>query len=160
MEIITRTIKYTWQNRLSIDDKVTIASLYLQGYAIFNIAESFTVTPSTIQYHLQVMGVYSKNKRPTLWNRIIIRDTKQYYKHQLLGATKPKQLSPQILTIQQQAIKEAFKDAAYENTKPSTYLAIIKKQQEIRKTFKPNYLVPLPITYSPDTFIVTKSFTL
>lgn len=162
MEIITRTIKYSWTkrvngiaiggNKLSLDDKAKILSLYLQGYAVYNIANAFNVTPTTIQYQLEVMGVYVKNSKPSIRNQLISINRPTYSQKTLIQPHKQQTVPLHILTINQKFIKEDAQERIYEHTKPSMYAEIQRKQNKIRKTFKPNYLVPIPIAHSGGNF--------
>ena len=66
----TKTIKYTWLNRLSYDDRQRIVTYYLEGYGLDRIGKTFGVTASTIEYHLKIANVFIPYKRPTLYGKI------------------------------------------------------------------------------------------
>lgn len=67
-----RRTSYRWENKLSISDKQMIAILFLEGFAVYNIARAFNVSTSPVEWHLKEMGVYTMQRKPLRWNEKIV----------------------------------------------------------------------------------------
>lgn len=152
------TRKYKYHNRLSETDRYVIAFLYIDGFAIYNIANQFRVTPTSIQWHLVQMGVYVKNKRPTQWNKRILEHTEEIRKFSLRAETLK---APQeIIDLHNRFIRQDAQDRLYEFSKPARYVHIQRKQAIIRKTLKRNDLAVSPRELNKIPFKVMLSFEL
>lgn len=72
----TQQPKYTWENRLSYEDREAIIDFYKKGFAVFKIATAFSSTPSTIEYHLNKAQVLYPLRKPFAVG-IIVRPMKK-----------------------------------------------------------------------------------
>ena len=70
METIAKITRYSYANKISLQDRPKIVQLYEEGYAIRRIAQAFNIKhATTIRHHLQAMGVLEKERKVIQWNR-------------------------------------------------------------------------------------------
>lgn len=131
MEQTTKTRAYHWQNRLSDMDRQMIAVLYLEGFAVYNIARNFNVSPSSVEWHLTQMDVYQKNRKPTKWNTRLIAYKRVTYKKLALPESNVKKLPAHIQAI-------------YDNMEKEDDSAINRPYHIKSAKHKPEYLVTTP----------------
>ena len=69
--------KYSWENRLSFEDRAAIVDYYNKGYAVFTIMQAFKTTQTTVEYHLMKAGVFATFRKATRKGPIEIKRTPQ-----------------------------------------------------------------------------------
>ena len=71
MEILIRTTKYSWLNKLSKQERIDIVNFYLQGFPVFRISKAFCVAPSTIEHHLMKAQVLVAGRKPFAKGKVV-----------------------------------------------------------------------------------------
>lgn len=128
---IVKPRQYSWENRVSKEDREMMKVLYVAGFAVFNIAKRFSIEPGSVQYHLMQMNVYEKGRQPTkrnIRNEWNIVPAALHKSHTLTVLPFHPSAHPLLDKFEQEEAKAQL----YEQAKPKTYAEIQHKQKRIK----------------------------
>lgn len=116
--------KHRWENHISFEDRKHIIDLYLQGYAVWNLAKTFHSACSTIEYHLKEAHVYIPGRKPIMRNKPIqhIQVTQTRY----LALPNPKPVPLSIIRMWEEEKRTIEMSKRF----PKSYKEYIKRDKQ------------------------------